>query len=180
MSGSSNNRNQYVWKVKSPRLTGCQRQTELRETLNKFAFQGEPAQLCDAGINQIKVSVPTTLPQKFPHLFNQHFLGPCRVRLLVRVTRGTGEAPPAPTKNFELVSLSPPRKGTDIDSAACKAPSCDVASDLTVQNFSMSIIQICDGSRETFQNNWRPTYGAHQFVKTLKKQSKKSDYIFWI
>jgi hypothetical protein len=26
-----------------------------RETLNKSAFYGEPAQLCDAGINNIKV-----------------------------------------------------------------------------------------------------------------------------
>ncbi len=43
------------------------------ETLNKSAFYGEPAQLCDAGINQIKVLAPLILPQKFLHLFNQRF-----------------------------------------------------------------------------------------------------------
>jgi hypothetical protein len=45
-----------------------------RETLNKPAFYGEPAQLCDAGINKIKVLAPLILPQKFLHLFNQRFL----------------------------------------------------------------------------------------------------------
>jgi hypothetical protein len=44
------------------------------ETLNKSAFYGEPAQLCDAGINKIKVLAPLSLPQKFLHLFNQRFL----------------------------------------------------------------------------------------------------------
>jgi hypothetical protein len=33
-----------------------------RETLNKSAFYGEPAQLCDAGINKIKVFAPLALP----------------------------------------------------------------------------------------------------------------------
>jgi hypothetical protein len=46
----------------------------LRETLNKSAFYGEPAQLCDAGINKIKVLAPLSLPQTFLHLFNQRFL----------------------------------------------------------------------------------------------------------
>jgi hypothetical protein len=39
--------------------------------LNKSAFCGEPAQLCDAGINKIKVLAPLILPQTFLHLFNQ-------------------------------------------------------------------------------------------------------------
>jgi hypothetical protein len=43
------------------------------ETLNKSAFYGEPAQLCDAGINQIKVLATLILPRKFLHLFNQRF-----------------------------------------------------------------------------------------------------------
>ncbi len=43
------------------------------ETLNKSAFYVEPAQLCDAGINQIKVLAALSLPQKFLHLFNQRF-----------------------------------------------------------------------------------------------------------
>jgi hypothetical protein len=42
--------------------------------LNKSGFYGEPAQLCDAGINQIKVLAPVILPQKLLHLFNQRFL----------------------------------------------------------------------------------------------------------
>ena len=46
----------------------------VRETLNKSAFYGERAQLCDAGINKINVLTPLILPQKFPHLFNQPFL----------------------------------------------------------------------------------------------------------
>jgi hypothetical protein len=46
----------------------------VRETLNKSAFYGERAQLCDAGINKINVPTPLILPQKFPHLFNQPFL----------------------------------------------------------------------------------------------------------
>ncbi len=46
----------------------------VRETLNKSTFYGEPAQLCDAGINKINVLPPLILPQKFPHLFNQPFL----------------------------------------------------------------------------------------------------------
>jgi len=45
-----------------------------RETLIKSTVYGEPAQLCDAGMNKIKVLTPLILPQKFPHLFNQHFL----------------------------------------------------------------------------------------------------------
>jgi len=49
----------------------------LRETLIKSTFYGEPAQLCDAGINKIKVLAPLILPQKFPHLFNQHFINIC-------------------------------------------------------------------------------------------------------
>ena len=48
--------------------------TLIRETLNKSAFYGEPAQLCDAGINKIKVLAPLIFPQTFPHLFNQRFL----------------------------------------------------------------------------------------------------------
>jgi hypothetical protein len=47
---------------------------EVRETLDKSAFYGEPAQLCDAGINKIKVLAPLILPQTFLHLFNQRFL----------------------------------------------------------------------------------------------------------
>jgi hypothetical protein len=46
----------------------------VRETLNKSAFYGEPAQLCDAGINKINALTRLILPQKFPHLFNQRFL----------------------------------------------------------------------------------------------------------
>jgi hypothetical protein len=42
--------------------------------LNKSGFYGEPAQLCDAGINKIKVLAPLILPQKLLHLFNQRFL----------------------------------------------------------------------------------------------------------
>jgi hypothetical protein len=45
-----------------------------KETLNKSAFYGEPAQQCDAGIHKIKVLAPLILPQKFLHLFNQRFL----------------------------------------------------------------------------------------------------------
>jgi len=41
--------------------------------LNKSAFYGEPAQLCDAGINKIKASAPLVLPQKFPNFFNLRF-----------------------------------------------------------------------------------------------------------
>jgi hypothetical protein len=44
-----------------------------RKTLNKSAFCGEPARVCDAGISQIKVLAPLILPQKFLHLFNQRF-----------------------------------------------------------------------------------------------------------
>jgi hypothetical protein len=44
-----------------------------RETLNKSAFYGEPAQLCDAGINKINALTRLILPQKFTHLFNQRF-----------------------------------------------------------------------------------------------------------
>jgi len=47
----------------------------VREALNKTAFYGEPAQLCDAGINKIKALAPLILPQKFPYLFNQCLLG---------------------------------------------------------------------------------------------------------
>jgi len=45
-------------------------QTDTRETRNKSAFYGEPAQLCDAGINKIKALTPFILPQKFLYLFN--------------------------------------------------------------------------------------------------------------
>ena len=38
------------------------------EKLNKVAFYGEPAQLCDAEITKIKGLAPLILPQKFPHL----------------------------------------------------------------------------------------------------------------
>ncbi len=48
-----------------------------KETLIKSTFYGEPAQLCDAGMNKIKVLAPLILPQKFPHLFNQHFPKNC-------------------------------------------------------------------------------------------------------
>ena len=44
-----------------------------REMLNKSAFDGEPASLRDAGINKINVLAPLILPQKFLHLFAQHF-----------------------------------------------------------------------------------------------------------
>ena len=44
------------------------------EKLNKVAFYGEPAQLCDAEITKIKGLAPLILPQKFPHFLNQHFL----------------------------------------------------------------------------------------------------------
>ena len=47
---------------------------KLREMLNKSAFFGEPAQLCDAGINQIHVLATLSLPQKLLHLFNQRLL----------------------------------------------------------------------------------------------------------
>ena len=53
----------------------------LREALNKSAFYGEPAQLCDVGINKIKVLAPLLFPQKFPHLFNQRFLSHLRAHL---------------------------------------------------------------------------------------------------
>ena len=43
------------------------------EKLNKVAFYGEPAQLCDAEITKIKGLAPLILPQKFPHLFIQRF-----------------------------------------------------------------------------------------------------------
>jgi len=43
-------------------------------TLIKSTFYGEPAQLCDAGMNKIKGLASLILLQKFPHLFNQHFL----------------------------------------------------------------------------------------------------------
>jgi hypothetical protein len=46
-----------------------------RQALNKLAFYGEPAQLCDAGVNQIKVLAPLILPQKFLGLFNQRLPG---------------------------------------------------------------------------------------------------------
>ena len=46
-----------------------------RETLNKCVFYGEPAQLCDAGINTIKVLASLIVLWKFPHLFNQRFIG---------------------------------------------------------------------------------------------------------
>jgi hypothetical protein len=39
----------------------------MKETLNKFVFHGEPAQLRDAGINRIKVLASLILLQKFPH-----------------------------------------------------------------------------------------------------------------
>jgi len=45
------------------------------ETLIKSTFYGEPAQLCDAGMNKIKGLAPLIVPQTCPHLFNQHFLG---------------------------------------------------------------------------------------------------------
>ena len=47
---------------------------KLKETLNKRVVYGESAQLCDAGINKIKVLAPLILRQKFPNLFNQRFL----------------------------------------------------------------------------------------------------------
>jgi len=52
--------------------------SRIRETLIKWAFYGEPAQLCDAGMNKIKGLAPLILPQTFPHLFNQHFLSSTR------------------------------------------------------------------------------------------------------
>jgi hypothetical protein len=42
--------------------------------LNKSAFYGKPAQLCDAGINKINALTRLILPQKFPCLLNQRFL----------------------------------------------------------------------------------------------------------
>ncbi|MBM3336347.1 MAG: hypothetical protein FJY60_01435 [Betaproteobacteria bacterium] len=48
--------------------------TAFWETLIKSMFYGEPTQLCDAGMNKIKVLAPLILLQKFPHLFNQYFL----------------------------------------------------------------------------------------------------------
>jgi len=46
----------------------------LRETLNKSAFYGEPAQLCDAGSSKINGLPQLIQVQKFLFLFNQHFL----------------------------------------------------------------------------------------------------------
>jgi hypothetical protein len=46
----------------------------IRGTLNKSAFYGEPAQLCDAAVNEIKVLAPLISSQKFLHLFTQRFL----------------------------------------------------------------------------------------------------------
>jgi len=37
----------------------------IKETLNKSAFYGEPAQLCDAGINKIKVLAPLSCYKSF-------------------------------------------------------------------------------------------------------------------
>jgi hypothetical protein len=47
---------------------------KIKEALNSSAFYGEPAQLCDTGINKIKVLAPLVLPQKLQHLFKQRFL----------------------------------------------------------------------------------------------------------
>jgi hypothetical protein len=41
--------------------------------LHKSAFYGEPAQLCDAGMNKIKVLASLISPQRFPNLFTQCF-----------------------------------------------------------------------------------------------------------
>jgi hypothetical protein len=38
------------------------RRNKARQTLNKCVFYGEPAQLCDAGINKIKVLASLILP----------------------------------------------------------------------------------------------------------------------
>jgi len=48
--------------------------TAFWETLIKSMFYVDPAQLCDAAMNKIKVLAPLILPQKFPHSFNQYFL----------------------------------------------------------------------------------------------------------
>jgi hypothetical protein len=56
------------------RILNDSKKFQLKETLNKSAFYGEPAQLCDAGINKINALTRLILPQKFTHLFNQRFL----------------------------------------------------------------------------------------------------------
>jgi hypothetical protein len=68
---------QFLWRVVQIHAASVR----FREALNKFAFYGEPAQLCDAGINKIKALVPLILPQKFLHLFNQRFFS-TTVRIL--------------------------------------------------------------------------------------------------
>jgi hypothetical protein len=68
---------QFLWRVVQIHAASVR----FREALNKFAFYGEPAQLCDAGINKIKALVLLILPQKFLHLFNQRFFS-TTVRIL--------------------------------------------------------------------------------------------------
>ena len=46
-----------------------------RETLNNSTPHGAPAELCKAGISNIKGWASLTLQQKFPGLCNQRFLG---------------------------------------------------------------------------------------------------------
>ena len=41
--------------------------------MNKSAFYGQPAQLCDAEIKKIKLLAPLTLHKKFLHLLDKRF-----------------------------------------------------------------------------------------------------------
>ena len=78
---------------------------KVREMLNKSTVYGEPAQLCDAGIDKIRGLAPLILPKKFPHLFNWRYLQQIGAATLITaaslLSMSTASAVTVTAENFQ-------------------------------------------------------------------------------